>query len=61
MRPIEIARRMAELGQQKEAQDAYTLTLHEGGTPAEELEAAVYILQSGTNRNNIQNLILMDR
>ena len=47
MRPIEIARRMAELGQQKEAQDAYTLTLHEGGTPAEELEAAVYILQSG--------------
>lgn len=47
MQAIEIARRMAELGQQEEAQTAYTLLLNEGGTPMEEFEAAAYILQSG--------------
>lgn len=50
MQAIEIARRMAELGQTKEALRAYTLAAHnEGLTPEEELEAAVYILQAGGN------------
>ena len=50
MQAIEIARRMAELGQTEEALRAYTLAAHNGGlTPEEELEAAVYILQAGGN------------
>ena len=48
MQAIEIARRMAELGQPQEALRAYTLAAHSGGlAPEEELEAAVYILQAG--------------
>ncbi|MBD5098008.1 MAG: hypothetical protein HDT35_00335 [Clostridiales bacterium] len=48
MDAIEIARRMAELGSAEDACQAYTLALR-GGTlaPEEEMEAAVYILQSG--------------
>lgn len=50
MQAIEIARRMAELGQPEEALRAYTLAAHNGGlAPEEELEAAVYILQAGGN------------
>lgn len=48
MTAMEIARRMAELGQIEEAQQAYTLAVHKGGlVPEEELEAAAYILQAG--------------
>lgn len=48
MQAVEIARRMAELGQPEEALRAYTLAAHSGGlAPEEELEAAVYILQAG--------------
>lgn len=48
MTAMEIARRMAELGQPDEALRAYTLAVQEGGlAPEEELEAAVYILQAG--------------
>lgn len=48
MQAMEIARRMAELGQEDDALQAYTLAVHEGGlAPQEELEAAVYILQAG--------------
>ena len=48
MQAIEIARRMAELGQPQEALRAYTLAVHEGGlAPEEELEAAAFILQAG--------------
>lgn len=48
MTAMEIARRMAELGQPDEALRAYTLAVHEEGlTPEEMLEAAVYILQAG--------------
>lgn len=48
MQAMEIARRMAELGQADDALQAYTLAVHEGGlAPQEELEAAVYILQAG--------------
>ena len=44
MRPIEIARRMAELGQKEDAQRAYTLALQEDtSTAAERFEAASYI------------------
>lgn len=50
MQAIEIARRMAELGQPEEALRAYTLAAHEGGlAPEEELEAAAFILQAGGN------------
>lgn len=49
MRAIEIARRMAELGEE-DALRAYTLAVNEGGlTPEEELEAAAYILRVGGN------------
>ena len=49
MQAIEIARRMAELGQE-DALQAYTLAVHNGGlAPEEELEAAIYILQAGGN------------
>jgi len=48
MRTIDLARRMAELDQAKNACDAYILALHQGElAPEEELEAGVYILQSG--------------
>lgn len=48
MNAIEIARRMAELGQKKDAVTAYTLVLQDkGAAPAERLESAVYILQAG--------------
>ena len=47
MNTLEIARRMAELGNEPEACRAYTLALQEGGlVPKEELEAALYILQT---------------
>lgn len=48
MEALDIARRMAQLGQPEEAGQAYTLALHNGGiSPEEELEAAIYLLQSG--------------
>lgn len=48
MQTIEIARRMAELGQDLEALRAYTLAVRNGGlVPEETLEAAIYILQNG--------------
>ena len=48
MEAIDIARRMAELNQTEEACRAYTLALHSGSlTPEEEMEGAIYILQSG--------------
>jgi len=47
MRAIEIARRLAALGQSKNACQAYTLAMNEAEDPAERMEAAVYILQSG--------------
>ena len=48
MNAIEIARRMADLGSAEDACQAYTLALRSGGlAPEEEMEAAVYILQSG--------------
>ena len=49
MRAIEIARRMVELGSYEDACKAYILALHEGAEPAEELEAAVYLLQTGAS------------
>ncbi len=49
MTAIEIARRMAELNRPQEAQNAYRLAIYEnkGQDPAQDMEAAVYILQSG--------------
>lgn len=47
MQAIEIARRMAELGQEKDACQAYNLALGQGPVPEEKMEAALYILQSG--------------
>ena len=49
MKAIEIARRLAALEQTEDARRAYSLAIHESGgaDPAGELEAAVYILQSG--------------
>ena len=49
MTAIEIARKLAGLGQAKEACQAYGLALHENDEqdPALELEAAAYILQNG--------------
>lgn len=49
MQAIDIARRMAELGQQKEACQAYTLTMAGNQKPEELFEAALYILQFGGN------------
>ena len=48
MRTIEIARKLAELNQKKDAQDAYVIALNEaqGKNPEEELEAASYIFFS---------------
>ena len=47
MEAIEIARRLAGLGDAEEARNAYNLAIHQGAGPAEVLEAAVYILRSG--------------
>jgi len=47
MRAIEIARKLAALGQVKEACAAYTLSVQEAGEPIERMEAAAYILQNG--------------
>jgi len=47
MEAMDIARRLAALGSAEEARDAYKLALYQGAEPAEALEAAVYILQSG--------------
>jgi len=44
---IELARRLAGLGQTEEARKAYTLSIQQGDDPDELLEAALYILQSG--------------
>ena len=51
MQAIEIARRMAELGNPEKACEAYSLAIHEnnGADPAQDMEAAVFILQSGWN------------
>lgn len=48
MQPIAIARRLAELGQKAEAQQAYTVALEkqEGLSPMERLEAASYVFFS---------------
>ena len=49
MTTIEIARRMAELERTEDAQMAYRLVIHENGgqDPAQIMEAAAYILQTG--------------
>ncbi len=47
MRAIEIARKLAGLGQSQEACRAYTLSVREEGDPIERMEAAAYILQNG--------------
>lgn len=49
METIELARKLAALGETKEACRAYALTIHQSGDdhPAEQMEAAAYILQSG--------------
>jgi len=49
MTSIEIARRLAGLGEKEEALKAYGLALHESGgnDPAGDFEAAVYLLQNG--------------
>ena len=49
MQAIEIARRMAALGQEKDACQAYELALHQSSAPKEAMESALYILQSGGN------------
>lgn len=50
MTPVEIARRLAEIGQVQDAQQAYTLVLQqEDRTPEEEFEAAQYIFFSKGN------------
>lgn len=49
METIELARKLAALGQTAEAQTAYCLFIQQnnGQRPEEELEAAIYLLQSG--------------
>ena len=47
MTAIEIARKLAALGQREDACRAYSLVVQTGGDPPAELEAAAYILQSG--------------
>jgi len=49
MRALEIARKLAALEKKDEACQAYALALQIGMEPAEQLEAAAYILQSGGN------------
>lgn len=46
MKPIEIARRMAQLGETQEALRAYALTLNGDAAPREHLEAAAYLLNN---------------
>ena len=46
MRAIEIARRMAQLGETKDALSAYTLVLYGEAEPGELLEAATYTLEN---------------
>ena len=47
MKTIELARKLAAVNSVEEAQTAYALVIHQEEDPAERLEAAVYILQSG--------------
>ena len=47
MTTIEIARRMAQLGERESALKAYALVAHGDATPAELLEAAAYTLDNG--------------
>lgn len=47
MKTIDIARRMAELGQKEDAIRAYCLVIDGDSEPAEHLEAAAYILDNG--------------
>ena len=47
MEAIEIARRMAALGQKEDACQAYELAVHQGLEPIAKMEAAAYILQNG--------------
>ena len=47
METIELARRMAQLGETEEALRAYELVMNADGEPAELLEAAAYTLQNG--------------
>lgn len=47
MEAIEIARKLAALGQKEDACQAYALGIQMNAEPAEQLEAAAYILQSG--------------
>ena len=47
METIEIARKLAALGQTKEACQAYGLAVQQGVEPIEQMEAAAYILQNG--------------
>lgn len=47
MDAMELARRLAGLGQTQEAQRAYALAMEQGADPAGKLEAAVYLFQSG--------------
>lgn len=51
MTAIEIARRMAELNRVEDAQRAYRLVIHEnnGQDPTVDMEAAVYLFQSGAD------------
>ena len=50
MNPIELARRLAELGQKKEAQKAYMVAISQGNlSPMEQLEAASYLFFSKGN------------
>lgn len=47
MEAIEIARKLAALGQSKDACTAYGLAVQQGADPMEQMEAAAYILQNG--------------
>ena len=47
MTAIEIARQLAALGQAEGAIKAYGVAIHQAQDPAEQLEAALYILQNG--------------
>ena len=49
MKTVELARRMAELGQTEQALRAYQLVINEDSEPAELLEAAAYTLDNGGN------------
>ena len=47
MEAIEIARKLAALGQAKDACQAYALAIQSGAEPMERMEAAAYVLQNG--------------